>query len=135
MLLSVQPVELTIPTLTFRVVVPGHQRWWLRSITANAQRAAGGTPGRGYTLSVTDGTTIVAEVGAQDNGTDPGGCFVTWANCPAASVAAGSIGVTVAPLPVVALNPGYQLVGEIVNPAAGDTWADVTAWYDFAYTN
>lgn len=134
MLLSVQPAELATPTLAFTFTVPGDQTWYPRSFRANAQRASGG-PDRAYTLVITDGTNVVAAIGADDAGDEPGTCEVTWCDTPAASVHAGAVGVTVAPLPPLVLKPGYIITGTIVASAAGDTWVNAIAWFDFTYTN
>lgn len=135
MLLTTQVAELGIAATTFTIIVPGHQRWLLRSVFAVASRQPGGAPARAYLLTVTDGTNTVAQVGADDAGTEPGTGAVTWANAPAASVSSGSDGVSLAPIPALALNPGYMLVGEITNPAVGDVWVSALAWFDFAYTD
>lgn len=133
MLLSVQPAEITVASTRFVFVVPGHQRWSLRSVFAEASRDVGGAPNRTYTLTITDGTTTVAQVGAADAGNEPGTCQITWANTPAASVFSGTQGITVAPLPPVTLNPGYDIIGEITNGAPADAWITAVAWFDFAY--
>lgn len=134
MLLSVTPADPFLLPTVFRFTVPGHQRWALRSVRANATRDVGGAPNRVYVLTITDGLTIVAQVGAADAGTEPGSCVITWADLPAASVASGNQGVTVAPLPPVMLNPGYEIIGAINNGALADAWDEAVAWYDFAYT-
>lgn len=131
---TTQLADVLAPTLTFRFVVPGHQRWSLRSIFAVASRAVGGTPDRAYLLTVTNGSVIVAQVGAADAGTEPGTCDVTFANTPAAAVSAGPLGVTVAPFAPPPLEPGYVIEGTILNPAAADSWVSAVAWFDFAYT-
>lgn len=132
MLLQVTPLVIAAPSTLFRFTVPGHQRWTLRSVRAVCARAGGGAPGRAYTLIVTDGTNEVAVAGADDAGTDPGTCSVTWANTPAASVAAGSAGVVVAPIGALILPAGYTISGVIVGAVAGDHWTSAVAWYDFA---
>lgn len=133
MLLSVQPIPIGIISTFFGVVVPGHQTWYPRSFFAIAQRGAGGAPDRSYLLTISDGTNVVATVGADDNGTEPGTCEITWAQTPAATVAAGATGVTVAPLAALVLPAGYQILGSILNPVAGDAWVSATAWFDYAY--
>jgi hypothetical protein len=133
-LLSVQLAELAPPTLSFFFVVPGHQIWYPRSFRATASRQPGGFPNRAYTLTITDGTTVVAAVGAVDDGAEPGTCEITWCDTPAAHVAAGAVGVSVAPLGPFMLKPGYVITGAIVGAAAGDTWVDAAAWFDFVYS-
>jgi len=132
--LDTAAAEIDGTTTTFTFLVPGHQVWYPRSVIAVASRASGGLPNRAYTLTFATSTGPVAAVGAQDNGTEPGTCVVTWCPCPAASVEAGSEGVSVAPIPSLQLNPGYTIVGAIVESAAGDTWLSATCWYDFAYS-
>lgn len=134
MLLSVQEADPFLLPTVFRFTVPGHQRWSLRSIRANANRDVGGAPNRVYVLTITDGLTIVAQVGAPDAGTEPGTCVITWANTPGAAVAVGGAGFVIAPLPPVTLNPGYEIIGAINNGALADTWDEAVAWFDFAYT-
>jgi hypothetical protein len=126
-----QPQTFT-PT-TFSFVVPGRQRWTLRSVRADVDRAVGGAPNRAYMLTVTDGTSIVAQAGADDAGTEPGTASITWCNCPAGSVAAGSDGVVVAPVPNLVLAAGYVIAGEILNPAGADAWLDAVVWLDYVY--
>lgn len=120
--------------ITFQFVVPGDKVWTIRSVIAFATRAAGGTPDRAYLLEVATSTGTVSAVGAPDAGTDPGTCTITWANCPAAAVDSGNLGVVIAPFNPPILQPGYTITGTILNPAAGDTWAAATVWYDFALT-
>lgn len=134
MLLSVQPAQLSIPTAQFVFVVPGQQAWTPRSVIGTVSRDVGGAPARAYTLEITDGTTLVAAVGADDAGTEPGVCTVTWCDVPAATSSAGSVGTVVAPLPRLLLNPGYVITGTIVNGAPADTWLTAAVWFDFSYT-
>lgn len=133
MLLAVTPLAFPVPSVTFTFEVPGDQTWAPRSFRAIAQRAVGGTS-RGYLLTITDSTTTVVAIGADDAGDEPGTCDVTWCDVPAAKVHAADVGIVVAPLPRLELKPGYVVTGEIINPAAGDTWGEAIAWYDFAYT-
>lgn len=134
MLLKVVTADLSVPATVFRFVVPGQEQWSLRSVRATADRDAGGVPSRAYQLSVTDGTTTVASVGATDNGSEPGTCDITWANTAGGTIAAGSEGITVAPLPTLILNPGYVIIGTILGAVGVDQWADAVVWVDFAYT-
>jgi len=119
---------------TFTYMVPGHQRWVLRSVFAVADRGAGGTPNRSYTLTITDGTNPVAIVGADDAGTDPGTCSVTWADCPSSAVGAGSVGTSVGSLGPITLDPGYTITGTFANPVAGDAWESAVVWFDYVDT-
>lgn len=124
-----QPDVLTPFAFTF--VVPGHQQWKLRAVRASVVRVVGGAPARGYVLTVTDGTNIVAQFGAGDTGTEPGAADVTWCDAPASLTAAGAFGVIVAPMSAPALDAGYTITGTILNPAFGDGWGDAVAWYDY----
>lgn len=121
------------PDVTF--LVPGHELWMPRSIFAIADRAAGGAPDRSYTLQISDGANVVAQVGAVDAGDEPGTCDVTFANAPAAAVNAGTVGITLAPLAPLRLPAGYTLTVTIVNPAVGDTWVTAVCWYDFVLSS
>lgn len=134
-MLTVVKAILASPVTTFSFVVPGAQRWTVLTVVGTVTRAAGGTPNRAYQLTVTDGTTTVAAVGADDAGTDPGTCTVTWANTPGGTTASGAVGVSAAPLPNLRLSPGYVITGTILSPVAGDTWASAVVWYDFAWTS
>ncbi len=122
----------TITAVTFTFVVPGHQQWTLRSVRADVSRDVGGAPMRAYTLTVTDGTSVVAQAGAQDAGTEPGTTSITWCDCPAGAVSAGSDGVVVAPLPNLVIPAGYVITGTIVNPFGADAWLDANVWLDYA---
>lgn len=135
MLLAVLPAVIVPPATTFTFVVPGHEIWVPRSFRAMCTRDVGGAPLRVYNLTISDGTNTVAMVGAQDDGTEPGTCVVTWANAPGAAVASGNQGISVAPLAPFQLNAGYTITGEIIAPAANDTWTDAVAWYDYTYDN
>jgi len=86
-LLTTVTGDIGIISTFFGFTVPGQQIWSPRSFIAVAQRGVGGTPDRAYTLTITDGTNTVAQVGAADNGTEPGLCTVTWCATPAATVA------------------------------------------------
>ncbi len=134
MLLTVAFTPTTLTATQFVYVVPGNQQWRPRSVVATVTTGAGGQPNRGYTLAFTDGTTTVAQVGNQDNGTEPATGTLTWANMSAATVAAGSKFSSVAPIPDLVLNPGYNIVGTIVNPAGADTWVTAIVWYDYVIT-
>jgi len=127
-----QPQQLTATGFVFQV--PGSQLWAPRSVIITVARAAGGVPNRGYQLQITNGPNVVAASGAQDAGTEPGVCTITWCAASASAVAAGSVGVVVASLPTNTLEPGYLIQGVIVNPAAGDTIETAVVWYDFTYT-
>lgn len=134
MLLSVVRADPASLGVTFTFIVPGHQIWLPRTFTALASRAVGGIPNRAYTLTITDGTSTVAQVGAHDAGTEPGTCQVTWGNTAANAIGAGTLGVSVAPLGPFTLKPGYVIIGTIVNPAGADTWLSASCWTDFAYS-
>lgn len=135
MLLTVaaKPNSLTATSFTF--VVIGSQQWRPRSVVATVTTAAGGQPNRGYTLAFTDGTNTVAQVGAADGGTEPASGTITWANAPAAMSAAGNLFSSIAPIPDLILNPGYNIVGTIINPHAGDTWDTALVWYEYVDTS
>jgi hypothetical protein len=124
-----QPDSLSATVFTF--VVPAGEQWSLRSVNAFAARGAGGTPGRAYRLDITNGTNVVSAFGAQDAGTDPGGCEITWADCPAGADATGNAGIVSAPMKAVKLPTGYQIVGTITGAVSGDQWASATIWLDF----
>lgn len=134
MLLAVQPATIGIISTIFGFQVPGHQIWKPRSFRATATRGAGGAPDRSYLLTITDGTNVVAAIGADDAGTEPGSIDVTWALMPAAVSSAGAFAVSVAPLAPFSLRPGYQITGTILGAVSGDAWTDVVAWYDYSYT-
>lgn len=115
----------------FAFTVPGHQEWTIRTVRAVANRHAGGIPNRAYTLTVTNSAIVVAAAGAQDAGTEPGQCSVTWADVPASASAAGSDGVVVAPFGRLRIPAGYVITGEIVAPAAADAWISAVCWFDY----
>lgn len=116
-------------------VVPGHQRWRPRAFHAVAHKEVGGVPDRSYVLNISDGTNVVASVGAVDDGAEPGTCEVTWAPTQAAHSASGATGVTVAPLAEFLLPPGYQIDLLMVNTVPGDQWVSAVAWVDYSYTD
>ena len=134
MLTNVTANKLSGTHTTFTVTVPGQQNWQLRSVYAAVTRGTGGTPGRYYTLAITDQTNTVATVAAADAGTDPGTCTVTWADVSASATSSGSVGVSAAPIPKLVLPAAYQLVVTINNPVAGDTFTQVNCWYDYNET-
>lgn len=119
---------------TFQFVVPGRELWQLRSVFAEVTRAVGGTPDRSYALTVTDGTSPVARVGAPDAGDEPGLTSITWTDAAPSTTAAGGDGVVVAPLVRLDIDGGYVITGTIINPAPGDAFTLAVAWYDFDYT-
>jgi len=135
MTLQVNAQPSGLETVAFTFVVPGNQQWKLRSVLGVAEREPGGIPNRSYALTVTDGTNIVAASGAADAGTEPGSCTVTWCDSDASSVGAGSVGVSVAPLPPLILDAGYVITATITSPASGDQWVSAVAWYDFTYVS
>lgn len=119
---------------TFMFVVPAGETWTLRAVNAKATRGAGGTPGRAYRLDITDGTTVVSAFGAQDAGTDPGTCEITWCGAPAGADATGNAGIVSAPMRVDRCPTGYKIVGTITGAVAGDQWASAAVWLDFTLT-
>lgn len=135
MLLTVDAAPDTPDAFTFSFTVPGAQQWALRSVVATVSTDTGGQPSRGYLLQVTDGTNLVAQVGNADNGTEPATGTLTWANAPAAGSSAGALFTSVAPIPSLVLNPGYTIIGTIVNPAGADAWLTALVWYQFTYTD
>lgn len=134
MLLQVDSLTAFSPATTFAFTVPGQQNWSLRSVFAQCTRGAGGTPNRAYVLTITNGSLTVTSVGADDAGTDPGTCSVTWASVQAQALGSGSVGVSVAPLPKLQLHPGYVITGTIINSVAGDAWTRANVWFDYVET-
>jgi hypothetical protein len=132
--LDVLTLALTPGQTSFAFTVPGHQIWRPRSVFARAQRVTGGTPSRAYSLNIANGDTVLAIVGADDNGAEPGFCDITWANTPAASIGVGALGVTVAPLGPLSLPAGYVITANIEFAAAGDQWVDAVCWLDYDYS-
>lgn len=114
----------------FTFVVPGQRTWRLLSVCATLSRAVGGTPTRALTLTIVAGPSTIMASAAADAGTEPGALTVTWANGQPAAVSSGTTGVTLGPLPVVVLHPGYVITGTVVNGAAADQWTAATAWVD-----
>jgi hypothetical protein len=134
MLLTTARATITGTVTTFTITVPGQQLWRLRSVIATATRAAGGAPNRAYQLAVTNGATTLVVCPAADAGTEPGTITATWTDTNSASVASGSVGVTVGPLGLIVIPSGYKIVGTILSPAVGDTWNTATAWYEYSDT-
>lgn len=134
-LLQVTKAVVTGTVTTWSLTVPGNHIWYPRSFIAVAATQAGGAPNRAYTLSITDGTSLVGKFGAVDAGTEPATVTITWTNSAQGDVTAGAIGVVVAPMASPILKPGYVITGTIVNPAAGDTWVSALAWYDYTLSN
>lgn len=121
----------TLDPYTFTFVVPGRQRWSLRSVRADVARDVGGAPDRSYQLQITNGTSVVVASPADDAGDEPGTASITWVNANPSNVAAGNDGVIVAPLAPTKLTGGYVIVGTILNPTAADAWIRAVAWYDY----
>jgi hypothetical protein len=129
--LRVVPVVLTPPAQTFQVAVPGNERWTVNSVCAQVHRAVGGLPNRGYTLLVMAAGIVLGAVGAPDLGTEPGSAIVTWADAPSVAVTFVNDTFVVAPFASIPLDPGYQLFGQIVNPAGADAFTAVNVWVDY----
>lgn len=121
-----------LDALTFAFVVPAGETWSLRAVNARCARGAGGTPGRAYRLDLTNGTSVVSAFGAQDAGTDPGTCEITWCEAPAGADATGADGIVSAPMRAALLPTGYTIAGTITGDVAGDAWLLATVWCDFA---
>ena len=132
--LKVNAAPDSISATEFVFVVPGHRQWRLRSVYATVSTAVGGQPNRGYTLSITDGTNTVAKSGAADNGTEPASGAITWTDAPAASSKAGQLFASVGSLAALDLDPGYRIIGDIVNAHAGDAWVSAVVWYEYTDT-
>lgn len=132
--LAVVVGEITNAGIAFLFVVPGQFRWSVRSVYAVAATDVGGAPNRAFQLTITDGTSTVAQVGAADAGTEPATVNVTFADVPSAAVTAGAVGITQAPIPPLILNAGYRIIGAIINPAGADAWVSAVAWVDQSRT-
>jgi hypothetical protein len=116
------------------LTVPGQVIWRVLSVVAVLSRAVGGTPTRALRLVVTDGTNTVMASPAADTGTEPGTLTVTWTNAQPAAVASAGIGVTLGPLPVITVRPGYVFTGTVVNGAVADQWTSAVVWVDESAT-
>lgn len=134
MLLTTALADIVTNPVSFTIKVPGDQRWTLRSVIAQAARGVGGAPNRSYSLAIVTPLGTVALIGADDAGTEPGSETVTWTQAQSNLVSAGGVAVAVAPLPPFILEPGYLLVGTIVQPAGTDQWTGALAWFTYEYT-
>jgi hypothetical protein len=134
-LLTVATAPDLLTATAFTFVIPGAQQWYPRSVCATVATAPGGINVRSYLLQITDGTNLVAQVGAADGNVDPATGTVTWANAPAALSATTGQFSSLGPLPDLVLNPGYVITGTILNPFGADTWVSAVVWYDFRYTD
>lgn len=133
MLLQVDTTPDTASAVSVTWVVPGNQQWTLRSVYCTVTTVDDGAFLRLYTLVITDGTSVVAQVPISDGGTVGTGS-ITWAPAPASVDQILGQFVALAPLPKVQLNPGYHVNVQIVNASAGDTLATPAVWYDFTNT-
>lgn len=114
----------------FVFVVPGQYAWTFQSIYAVCSRANGGTNTRTLTLTMTDGTHTLAQSPFLDTAPDPGLLAVTWANMQVGSTALITDNVAVSPWPAITIAAGYNLIGSIDNPQAGDIWTSAVCWVD-----
>lgn len=128
-----QPVGLGDTSVIW--TVPGDQEWSLRSVCVRVTTGAGGTPNRSYLLQLTDGSNIVATIGAFDGTADPATGTVTWCNAPGAISTAGSVFVSNAPVPGVTLLPGYTVEAFVSHSQAGDAIDTAAVWYDYVLTS
>lgn len=128
-------IDVTTPGATFTATVPGDRLWTIRTVYAVAQLDAGGAPSRYYQLEIATSTGTVALVAAPNAAGDSAQDEITWANCPAASIAVTGVGVVVAPFSPPVLYPGYVLTGTIVNAVLGDAWTTARVWYDYVLTS
>lgn len=120
---------------TFTFVVPATEIWSLRSVVAFVNRAVGGLPNRAYRLTITDGTNVVSAFGAQDAGSEPGFCTITWCNAPAGVDDTGDEGIVSAPMVAKSCPTGYTISGAITGGAPGDSWATALVWCDYTITD
>lgn len=114
----------------FTLTVPGQRVWRLLSVVAVLSRATGGTPSRALELTITNGTNTIMASAAADAGTEPGTLTATWCNAQPSAVASAGVGVTLGPLPVISLYPGYVITGSVVNGALADQWTSALVWVD-----
>ncbi|HET9247701.1 MAG TPA: hypothetical protein VFO15_17995 [Xanthobacteraceae bacterium] len=129
--LTVVRASAVAANVPFTVTVPAQQQWRVFSVCAVVSRAAGGIPNRAYQLALSDGTTTFVTSPAADAGTEPGTCTVTWCNGSPASVASGATGVSLGPLTPVVLNPGYKLIGTVLNGTVTDQWTSAVVWVEY----
>ena len=114
----------------FTLTVPGQRTWKVRSGCATLSRAVGGSPTRAMRLTVTDGTNVVMASPAADIGTEPSTLTVTWTNAQPNAVSSGATGITLGPLPVITVFPGYVFTGTVTNGAVADQWTSAVMWVD-----
>lgn len=114
----------------FTITVPGQRLWRILSVAATLSRAVGGTPNRALQLAITNGTTTIMTSPAADAGTEPGTLTATWTNAQPAAISSGATGITLGPLPVVTVYPGYIITGTVLNAAVGDQWTAARFWVD-----
>lgn len=118
----------------FTLTVPGQVRWRVLSVVGVLARAVGGTPTRALRLTITDGTNTVMASPAADAGTEPGTLTCTWSNAQPTAVSSAGTGVTLGPLPVIDVWPGYVFTGTVTNGAVADQWTSAVVWVDESAT-
>lgn len=128
---TVIPADVPAPGDPFVFVVPGNQRWWIRTIFAELDRASGGTGSRAPQVTVTDGTLTVIQSAFIDSAPDPGVLAVTWCHVTTFSIAEFADGTALVPFPEGELPPGYNIIGTIGNAQAGDQWLSARALIEF----
>jgi hypothetical protein len=110
--------------------VPGQYAWRILSVLAHADRQNGGTGVRAFQLSIASGAQPLVNVAAVDTAPDPGVMSVCWAPVLPGTTALVTDGAATIPLPEFVVPAGYIVTGTILNPVAGDLWADAAVWVD-----
>lgn len=130
MALNVYVAPAVAANTPWTLTVPAQVKWRVLSVVCVLARAVGGVPTRALRLVITDGTNTVMASPASDAGTEPGTLTVTWTNAQPNVVSSAGIGVSLGPLPVITVAPGYVFTGTITNGAVADQWTSAVVWVD-----
>lgn len=122
------------PNTPFVLVPPGEYYWNVYTVCATLSRAVGGTGTRTPVLQIGLPNQVLLTSPFIDTAPDPGTITVTWMQVAQVQPTVLANGAVTAPLPLIRWEPGYRIVGDILNAQPGDQWLSALAFVDYEYT-
>lgn len=123
--------EPVAPNTPFVLVPPGQWFWRVYTVFAVLSRVAGGGGTRTPTLTITNGSRNLLTSPFIDTAPDPGSLSVTWMQVAQVQPTTLANGAVTVPLPLLRLEPGYEIIGDILNAQPGDQWVSAIAFVDY----
>lgn len=119
------------PNEPFVLVPPGQWVWHVYTVFAVLRRSFGGTNTRTPNLTITNGNRTVLSSPFVDTAPDPGDLSITWMQVAQVQPTTLANGAVTVPLPLLRLEPGYQIIGDVLDWQPGDQWLSAVAFVNY----